>query len=93
MGMMILGVLVLLIGIGLRYSYGRSRYNKRFEPIKVVSYERKVMSDTGQELKFFLYIACIIVGLILLTMGYIIHKDPHGNDLKRPTTSAVIKSH
>ncbi|GAB3910578.1 hypothetical protein [Mucilaginibacter boryungensis] len=93
MGMMILGVLVLLTGIALRYSYGRARYNKRFEPVKVISYERKIMSNTGQELKFFLYIACIIVGLILLTMGYIIHKDPNANDLKRPTTSAVIKSH
>lgn len=89
MGMMILGVVIFLAGIALRYSYGRQRYNRRFEPIKKVSYERKLMSNAGQELKYFLYIACTIVGLILLVMGWIIHKDPHAHDLRNPRTSYV----
>lgn len=93
MGMMIIGVLLLVFGIVLRYSYGRSRYNKRFEPVKAVSYERKILSNAGQELKFFLYIACIIIGLILLTMGYIIHRDPNANDLKKSPATTAIRQH
>lgn len=89
MAMMIIGILIILVGIALRYSYGRQRYNRRFEPIRKISYERKLLSNAGQEFKYFLYIACLIVGLILLVMGWIIHKDPHGQDLKGPTATHV----
>lgn len=89
MGMMVLGALLIVAGFALRYSYGRQRYYKKFAPMKMVSYERKLISNAGQELKYFFYIAFLIVGLILLVMGYIVHKDPHANDLKNgPTTYA-----
>lgn len=66
----IVGILLILMGIVIRYRINRRRYNKRFEPMKAVSFERKWMGDLGDGFTEFLSIACIVVGIIVWIFGW-----------------------
>lgn len=67
----ILGILLIVMGFVTRYRVNRRRYYKRFEPTKVVSFERKWLSDFGTGFSEFLSIALIVVGIIVWIFGWI----------------------
>ena len=72
---MLLGFVVLLLGIYLRYRYKRKRYYQRFEPIQRIAYERKVLNNLGEEFMKFSYYLIIPVGVMIIFFGWFVHKE------------------
>ena len=71
----IAGIAIFLSGFYIRYRLKRRRYYKRFEPIQRVAYERKVLSNAGEEFLHFLYYLFIAAGILIAAFGWYGHKE------------------
>lgn len=81
--MEVIGILLIIWGFIIRYRINRRRYNRRFEPMKRVSFEKKWMGDVGEGFNEFFSIACIVVGLLFFVFGWI-----HNTDVKAKQEAA-----
>ncbi len=71
----VIGIVLLILGIIIKYRVNRRRYNRRGKPVQRVPYERKLLSNMGEEFTVFLSIFFIMIGILMFVFGWFVNND------------------
>ena len=70
-----LGLIVLITGFYFRYRLKRRKYYRRTQPVQRITYERKVISNMGEEMLHFLSYLFIVGEILIFSFGCFVRHE------------------